>query len=83
MLAFEKLVELHDVHHPLETDDDLATFFTWRELRRVSKSLTMQYDKVLYLIGENKLNRKAIGKYIEVGHYQDGLFSDLTGMLSS
>lgn len=32
-----------DVHRPLETDDDLAASFTWRELRRVSKSLTVQY----------------------------------------
>ena len=37
-----------DVHRPLETDDDLTAFFTWREPRRVSKSLTVQYDKVLY-----------------------------------
>ncbi|WP_418935883.1 hypothetical protein [Klebsiella pneumoniae] len=33
-----------DVHRPLETDDDLTAFFTWREPRRVSKSLTVQYD---------------------------------------
>lgn len=39
-----------DVHRLLETDDDLAASFTWREPRRVSKSLTVQYDKVLYLI---------------------------------
>ena len=61
-----------DVHRPLETDDDLATFFTWREPRRVSKSLTVQYDKVLYLIEDNELSRTAIGKYIEVWHYPDG-----------
>ncbi len=30
-----------DVHQPLENDDDLAESFTWRELRRVSKSLTV------------------------------------------
>lgn len=61
-----------DVHRPLETDDDLAAFFTWREPRRVSKSLTVQYDKVLYLIEYNELSRRAIGKYIEVWHYPDG-----------
>ncbi len=60
-----------DVHRPLENDDDLAAFFTWREPRRVSKSLTIQYDKVLYLIEDNELSRKAIGKYIEVWHYPD------------
>lgn len=31
-----------DVHRPLENDDDLAAFFSWREQRRVSKSLTVQ-----------------------------------------
>lgn len=43
-----------DVHRPLETDDDLTAFFTWQEPRRVSKSLTVQYDKVLYLIEDNE-----------------------------
>ena len=61
-----------DVHRPLEHDDDLAAFFTWREPRRVSKSLTVQYDKVLYLIDDSEISRKAIGKYIEVWHYPDG-----------
>ncbi|WP_406818523.1 ISNCY family transposase [Klebsiella quasipneumoniae] len=61
-----------DVHRPLETDDDLTAFFTWREPRRVSKSLTVQYDKVLYLIEDSQLSRGAIGKYIEVWHYPDG-----------
>lgn len=61
-----------DVHRPLEHDDDLAAFFTWREPRRVSKSLTVQYDKVLYLIEDSEISRKAIWKYIEVWHYPDG-----------
>ncbi len=61
-----------DVHRPLETDDDLVAFFTWREPRCVSTSLTVQYDKVLYLIEDNELSRRAIGKYIDVWHYTDG-----------
>ncbi len=32
----------------------------------------MQYDKVLYLIEDSELSRRAIGKYIEVWHYPDG-----------
>jgi hypothetical protein len=32
------------------------------------KSLTVQYDKVLYLIEDNELSRRALGKYIEVWH---------------
>lgn len=42
-----------DVHRPLENDDDQAESLTWRELRRVSKSLIVQYGKALYHI-ENK-----------------------------
>lgn len=61
-----------DVHRPLENDDDMAASFTWREQRRVSKSLTVQYDKVLYLIEDNELSHRSIGKYIEFWHYPDG-----------
>lgn len=46
--------------------------FTWHEPRRVSKNLTVQYDKMLYLIEDNEHSRRAIGKYIEVWHYPDG-----------
>ncbi len=46
--------------------------FTWREAHRVSKSLTVQYDKMLYLIEDSEFSRWAIGKYIDVWHYPDG-----------
>jgi len=61
-----------DVHRELDVDDDLDMVFTWREARRVSKSLTVQYDKVLYLIEDSEFSRRAIGKYIDVWHYPDG-----------
>lgn len=61
-----------DIHRPLEIDDDLTAFFTWREPRRVSKPLTAQYEKVQYLIEDTELIRRTIGKYIEVWHYPDG-----------
>ncbi|HBS0902796.1 TPA: ISNCY family transposase, partial [Klebsiella pneumoniae] len=65
---------LHDfnAHRPLALDDDLDAEFTWREPRRVSKNLTVQYDKMLYLIEDNEYSRRAIGKYIDVWHYPDG-----------
>jgi len=46
--------------------------FTWREPRRVSKRLTVQYDKILYLIEDSEYSRRAIGKYIDVWYYPDG-----------
>lgn len=39
-----------DVHRAVEHDEDLDLIFTVREHRKVSKSLTIQYDKMLYLI---------------------------------
>ncbi|ACT06965.1 Integrase catalytic region [Dickeya chrysanthemi Ech1591] len=61
-----------DVHRPLEQDDDLNTVLTWREPRKVSKSLTIQYDKMLYLLEDNEISRKAAGKYLDVYHYPNG-----------
>lgn len=43
-----------DVHRDLDVDDDLGIVFNWREARKVSKSLTVQYDKVLYLIEDSE-----------------------------
>ena len=45
---------------------------TWRETRRVTKSLTVQYDRVMYLLEDTLPNRKLIGRYIEVWEYPDG-----------
>lgn len=64
----------HDfnAHRPLTLTDGLDAEFTWREPRRVSKSLTEQYDKVLHLIEDSEVSRRAISKYINVWHYPDG-----------
>ncbi|MBQ4793750.1 ISNCY family transposase [Dickeya dianthicola] len=61
----------HDfnANRPLEPNDNLDLIFTWRELRKVSKNLTLQYDKILYLIEDSEQSRKAIGKYVEVYHF--------------
>lgn len=39
-----------DVHRPFENNENLEATFTWREQRKVSKKLTLQYDKKLYLL---------------------------------
>jgi hypothetical protein len=38
----------------------------------VSHVLTLQYDKTIYLLGDTPVNRRLIGKYIEVYDYPDG-----------
>jgi hypothetical protein len=61
-----------DAHRPLRDDEDLDTLLTWRELRRVTKALTVQYDRVMYLLEDTVANRKLIHRYIDVWEYPDG-----------
>lgn len=63
--------ESFDVHRQLEDGDDLNSIFTWQEPRKVTKSLTLQYDKIIYLIEDSELSRRAIGKYVDIWHYPD------------
>jgi transposase len=61
-----------DAHRPLREDEDLDALLTWRELRRVTKSLTVQYDRVMYLLEDTVANRKLVHRYIDVWEYPDG-----------
>ncbi len=57
-----------DLHRPLSVGDDLADIFAWREERTVSNSLTLQYDKVLFLLEPNEITRQRV----TVVDYPDG-----------
>jgi transposase len=61
-----------DAHRPLRSDENLACALTWREARRVTKTLTVQYDRVLYLLEDTDENRALIHRDIEVWEYPDG-----------
>jgi Helix-turn-helix domain len=61
-----------DAHRPLRDDEDLDRILTWRCLRHVSHALTLQYDRVIYLLADTPDNRTLIGKYIDVFEYPDG-----------
>jgi hypothetical protein len=65
----------------LDAGDNLEQIFTWREPRSVSKSLTVQYDKTLYLLEDNEKSRRVMGKYIEMYHYPDGRLNSGETML--
>ncbi len=39
-----------NAHRPLRDDENLDLVLTWREPRKVKKSLTVQYDRVMYLL---------------------------------
>ncbi len=61
-----------NAHRPLREDEALDTIFTWREPRRVTHSLTVQYDRVIYLLNDTAETRKLMNQYIEVYEYPDG-----------
>jgi hypothetical protein len=52
------------------SDKDLL--LTWREPRRVTKSLTVQYDRVIYLLEDTPANRRLVHRYIDIRVYPDG-----------
>jgi len=61
-----------DAHRPVRHDEDLAQILTFREPRRVSNALTVQYDRVIYLLQDTPSNRALIHKYLDVFEYPDG-----------
>jgi hypothetical protein len=61
-----------NAHKPLRADENLGTILTRREPRRVTRSLTLQYDRVIYLLDDTEANRKLVGRYIDVYEYPDG-----------
>jgi transposase len=62
----------HDAHRPLRCDEELDTIFCWRELRKVTKALTLHYERKLYLLADTADNRRLIGKYVEIFQFPDG-----------
>jgi len=62
----------HDAHRAVRKDEDLEAIFAWREYRKVTDSLTLRYERKMYLIEDTPSNRRYIGKYIEVFQFPDG-----------
>lgn len=61
-----------NAHRPLRNDEDLDLILTSRVPRRVSNSLTVQYDRVIYMLADTVENRSLIHKYLDVFEYPDG-----------
>ena len=55
-----------------ETAEQLDDIFIWREPRRVTNSLTITYDKCIYMLEHTELNQKLVGQYISFLEYPDG-----------
>jgi hypothetical protein len=61
-----------DAHRPRRDDEDLDAILTWRVMRKVSRSLTVLNDRVIYLLEDTVANGKLIGRYIDAWEYPDG-----------
>jgi hypothetical protein len=40
----------HDAHRSVRNDEDLTAIFSWREFRKVTDSLTLSYERKLYVL---------------------------------
>ncbi len=62
-----------DMHRPVrEMTDELNDIFAWQELRKLSKSLTFQYENVVYLIDPKEENQRLINQVVKVLDRPDG-----------
>jgi hypothetical protein len=61
-----------DLHRPLRAGDDLDDTFAWKEERTLSQALTLQYDKVMFILEPSEQAKAAIGNRVTVIDYPDG-----------
>jgi hypothetical protein len=65
----------HDAHRPLQRSEDLGRVFSWQETRLVSKSLTLNYKRVLYVLDPTDAARAARTKPVGIEEREDGSLS--------
>ncbi len=63
-----------DGHRPLQPRCSLDDVFAWKEERTVSNSLTLQYDKVMFLLTPNDITKPLARKRVTIIDYPDGRF---------
>jgi hypothetical protein len=64
-----------DLHRPLSEADDLDEILAWREERKLTRNLTLRYDRMMLLLDPTPLARGLAGKTVEVVNYPDGRFA--------
>ena len=64
-----------DLHRRLGPGDDLDDAFAWKKGRTLSRALTLQYDKILFILEPSEPATAAIGKRVTVVDYPDGRLS--------
>ena len=61
-----------DLHRRLRAGDDLEDAFAWKEERTLSQALTLQYDKMIFILEPSEQAKAAIGKRVTIFDYPDG-----------
>ncbi|EGC4270901.1 hypothetical protein JNC30_004684 [Salmonella enterica] len=52
-----------DLHRPVtQSPQELNDIFAWQELRTLSKALTFQYEKIMYIVEYTEQNTRIAGK---------------------
>jgi hypothetical protein len=64
-----------NLHRPSPAGDDLEDAFAWKEERTLSRALTLQYDKVIFILEPSDQAKAAIGKRVTVVDHPDGRLS--------
>lgn len=62
----------HDAHRPLRDDEELDVIFTWQEERKLSRSLTLNYKRVIYLVEPGLETLSLIGERCRIHEREDG-----------
>lgn len=61
-----------DLHRPLAPHDDLQAVMVWREQRKVTASLTLHYNKAMFILEPTEVSKPLAGKSVDVCEYPDG-----------
>ena len=61
-----------DVHRPLAMHENLRAEMVWREWRSVTSSLTLHYNKAMFILEPTEISRPLAGKRVEVCEFPDG-----------
>jgi hypothetical protein len=56
----------YDAHRPLRPEEDLDQIFTWQETRQISRQLTVNYKRDLYVLEDSLENRRLRGKTLMI-----------------
>lgn len=56
----------YDAHRPLRPDEDLDQIFTWQETRQLSRQLTVNYKRDLYVVEDSLENRRLRGTTVVI-----------------